>query len=430
MIEILKEIILDFQNEKLITGIKRHIDYEIVKNKAFICIGVRRCGKSTLLNQIIDNLYNKKVKKENIIYINFFDDRLTDLKFGNISTILDAYYSIFPEKKGIEPVYCFFDEIQDVNNWEPFVDRIMRTEKVIVFLTGSSSRMLSKEIATQMRGRSMTYELFPFSFDEFLDYKGMEYKILTSRNRFMIQKAFDEYLIKGGFPEIFDVSDKTRVMIHQEYYKAIIHRDIIERQDTAHPQAVVYAVHNLLNNSASLYTVNRVTHYLKTAGFKISKGFVSSCMEWFQDAYFLFTVKIYDTSIARQNVNAKKIYCIDHGLIKSVSSGIQINSGHLLENLVFIHLRRFSEEIYYYRTKKGKEVDFIWISDQGEKHLVQVCFTIKEQSTFKREISALKEAMEELKIDESTIVTYREENRIEEKNSVINIVPAPKFLLQ
>ena len=289
--------------------------------------------------------------------------------------------------------------------------------------------MLSKEVATQMRGRSLVWELFPFSFKEFLDYKEVDYKRLTSKNRLMVRKSFDEYFQKGGFPEVRNTTDKIRIMIHQEYYKAILHRDIIERFNAIHPQAVVHAGYRLICSAASLYSINRVTAYLKSLGHKVSKGFVSSCISWFQDAYFLFSVKIFSPSLSKQNVNAKKIYCIDHSMITSVAPGLLANRGHLLENIIFMHLRHSTEEIYYYRTRKGHEVDFIWLDNQGERNLAQVCLSLEEPVTKKREISSLVDVMDELDIGKSTIITLDEEDILKEGNKIIEIVPAWKYLL-
>ena len=429
MLDTLKEIILDFQSQIQDTGIKRHLAYELVRGKAFVCIGVRRCGKSTLLYQIVSDLQNKGVARENILYLNFFDDRLTEIKQEGLNPVLEAYYSLYPGKKGTEEIHSFFDEIQEVQNWEPFVDRILRTEKCSVFITGSSAKMLSKEIATQLRGRSLVWDLFPFSFKEFLEYKKVDKEKLTSKNRFLIKKSFEDYFRKGGFPEVRDVSDKIRIMIHQEYYKAILHRDIIERFDAIHPQAVMQAGYKLICASASLYSINRITEYLKTLGYKVSKAFVSSCIEWFEDAYFLFSLKIFTPSISKQNVNAKKIYCIDHSLVTSISPGILPDKGHLLENLIFVHLRSQTEELYYYRTKRGREVDFIWLDDGQDKHLVQVCFSLKNPATKKREVSALLQAMQELDTQKAVIVTYDEEGILEEERRKIEIIPAWKYLL-
>ena len=166
MLETLKSIILDFHEAELETGVPRRIRIEAVPDKVTICIGVRRSGKSTYLFQVIKRLLDEGVQPENILYLNFFDDRLHNLRREGLGLITEAYYSLFPEKKNAETVYCFFDEIQVIDGWEPFVDRLRRTERCEIYLTGSSAQMLSKEIATHMRGRALSWEIFPFSFRE------------------------------------------------------------------------------------------------------------------------------------------------------------------------------------------------------------------------------------------------------------------------
>lgn len=430
MIEIIKEMILDFQNQPLDTGIRRHLEYQVIEKKALVCIGVRRCGKSTFLYQIVDDLLKKGINKENILYINFFDDRLTELKTSdNLNVIMEAFFSLYPNKKGIEKIYCFFDEIQEVQNWEPYVDRILRTEQCEVFITGSSSKMLSEEIATQMRGRSIIWELFPFSFKEFMDYKGTDYQTLTSKNRILINNNFEEYFKIGGFPEVRNVSDKIRLMIHQEYYKTILHRDVIERHDALHPQAVMQAGYRMISSIATLYSINRMTEYLKSIGHKVSKDFVSSCIQWFEDSFFIFSVMIFDLSVAKQTVNAKKAYCVDHSLVTSVSPRISENKGLLLENLVFSHLRRITKRIFYHRTAKGSEVDFLWLDQNDNPNLAQVCYSLGDSQTKNRELKSLTEAMQELDIHQSFIITFNEEREIRKDNIIIQVVPAWKFLL-
>jgi predicted AAA+ superfamily ATPase len=430
MLAALKEIILDFQKENLFTGITRHIDYEIIKDKVFVCIGVRRSGKTTLLHQVIRTLKEEYgVAGENIVYINFFDDRLTELKQGNLQPILEAYFTLYPEKKGSQEVCFFFDEIQEVKQWELFVERLQRTEKCRIFLSGSSAKLLSKEISTQMRGRSLSWELFPFSFKEFLDYKKCGYSGLDAKTRYNVQKNFDLYFRKGGFPEIQDKSDKITLLIHQEYYKSILLRDIIERYDISHPQAVMQIGYRLLTSVSNLYTINRITEYIKSFGYKVPKSFVSECISWFEDAYFLFSVKIFSKSLNIQNTNSKKIYCIDHGLVRSISPDIQQKEGYLLENIIFINLRTRYPDIYYYRTKGGNEIDFIWVSADGQKNLVQVCRQIGDAETEARETRALYEGMRELDINESYIVTYNEEKNITLNGKTIHIIPAWRFLL-
>ena len=430
MLELLKEIILDGQHQKINPSVPRHLQYKLISGKAFTCMGVRRSGKSTLLSQIIERLIRKGVDRENIFTLNFFDDRLRELQRGNLSLVLDAYYGLYPLKKNTETVYFFFDEIQMVNDWESFVDRLLRTENSQVFLTGSSSKMLSKEIATQMRGRSLAWELFPFSFREFLDYKNIDWKKLTSKARLLVQNCFkNEYWEKGGFPEVRNVSREICIMIHQEYFKTIIHRDIIERYDAFHPQAVLELAYRLVNNVGSMYSINRLTAYLKSFGFRISKTFVGDCLGWFEDAYFLFSVKVFDASLSRQNANPKKIYCVDHSIVTSITPGILVNSGHLLENLVYLHLRRKSSSIYYYRTKGGREVDFIWLDSAGEKNLLQVCESIKIEKTRDRELAALAEAMKEQELKSAYLITQDETEDVRWNDYSVTVMPIWRFLL-
>ena len=379
---------------------------------------------------MIKRLLDDGVSRENILYLNFFDDRLHILRQVGLGVITDAYYSLYPEKKNTETVYCFFDEIQAVPGWEPFVDRLMRTEKCEVYITGSSARMLSKEIATQMRGRALSWELFPFSFREFLDYKQIDVTgHLSTKKRLLVQKAFEEYWETGGFPEVVGLDRHLRIKIHQEYFHAVLFRDLVERHDISHPKAVKDLAHRLIDNTASLYSINSLTGYLKSLGHKAPKYAVSEYLEWFEDAYFLFTVRIFDASLARSKTNPKKIYCVDHAMVTSVASGILLNTGHLLENLVFRELRRVTPDIWYCKTKGGMEVDFLAQLKDRSRRLVQVCESMVEPQTRKRELLALREAMAEYGLKSGIVVTRNEEDQIEVDAGKIEVVPVWRFLL-
>ncbi len=430
MIETLKPIILDFQEVELDTGVPRRLKIRAVPDKATVCIGVRRSGKSTYLFQVIKRLLDDGVSRENILYLNFFDDRLHNLRQVGLGVITDAYYSLYPEKKNTETVYCFFDEIQAVTGWELFVDRLMRTEKCEVYITGPSARMLSKEIATQMRGRALSWELFPFSFREFLDYKQIDVTgHLSTKKRFLVQKAFEDYWETGGFPEVVGLDRHLRIKIHQEYFHAVLFHDLVERHDISHPKAVKDLAHRLIDNTASLYSINSLTGHLKSLGHKAPKYAVSEYLEWFEDAYFLFTVRIFDASLARSKTNPKKIYCVDHAMVTSVASGILVNTGHLLENLVFSALRRVTPDIWYCKTKGGMEVDFLAQLQDRSRMLVQVCESMADPQTRKREIAALTEAMAEYGLKSGTVVTRNEEDQIRVDAGKIEVVPAWRFLL-
>jgi len=429
LLDTTRSLILDFQETRPDTGVPRHLRLEAVPRKAAVCIGVRRSGKSTYLFQVIERLVEGGVPRTHILYLNFFDDRLHALRQSRLGLITEAYYSLFPEKKNTETVYCFFDEVQVLPEWESFVDRVLRTEKCQVYLTGSSARMLSKEIATQMRGRALSWELFPFSFREFLDYRSVDATApLSTKKRLLVQRAFDAYWETGGFPEVAGLERGLRIRTHQEYFHAILFRDLIERHDIPHPKALTDLAHWLVDNTASLYSINGLTGYLKSLGHKVPKAAVSEYLTWFEDAYFLFTVRLFDASLARSHANPKKIYCIDHSLVTSVASGVLVNAGHLLENLVFLALRRLHPEVFYYRTRSSREVDFVVAGRRRPRLLVQVCESLADPQTRKREIAALEEAMSELRLDAGTIVTRNEDEVLQTGHGTVQVVPIWRFL--
>lgn len=431
MLETLKSMLVDFQEATRDTGVPRRLDIEAVPGKATVCIGVRRAGKSTYLFQVVDRLLSSGVDRQNILYVNFFDDRLRNLEREGLGLITEAYYSLFPDTKDSETVYCFFDEIQAVQQWEPFVDRLMRTERCEVYLTGSSAHMLSREIATQMRGRALSWEIFPFSFAEFLDAKSISWdEPLSTKKRLIVQNAFDEYWQRGGFPEVVGLDRRLRTRVHQEYLHAILFRDLVERHDISHPNAVRDLAYRLLENAACMYSINSLTGYLKSLGHTAPKAAVSDYVAWFEDAYFLFTTTVFDASAARRRTNPKKIYCVDHALVTSVVPRILVNSGHLLENLVFTALRRVTPEIHYYKTASGGKVDFVADRQDGPRMLVQVCESMAASETRTREVSALAAAMAELGLDRGTIVTRTEEDTIEVESGSIRVLPAWRFLLE
>jgi uncharacterized protein len=263
VLEHLKQIILDFHEEiAALSGVRhsvfRDLSLELVPRKATIIIGVRRCGKTTYLRQRALALHASGVALSSIVFINFFDDRLSALRSEGLGTVLDAYFSLFPEKKGAEKVYFFFDEIQAFPNWENFVDRVLRTENCEIYVSGSSADLLSREIATSMRGRSLSWEMFPLSFREFLRANGTEVSALqfTSKQALLNAQLFRSFWQTGGFPEVREASAALRVRIHQEYLQALLFRDIIERHDVAHPRALIELVHRLLANVGSLYSLS------------------------------------------------------------------------------------------------------------------------------------------------------------------------------
>jgi predicted AAA+ superfamily ATPase len=356
MIECLKRIITEYQNlEPPGELLPRRVAIGSMPGKVSVVTGVRGSGKTTLLIQRIRQLIESGVPRESILYLDFADDRLYWLWHENPDIILEAYFGLHPQKRGNETVHCFFDEVQALPHWQLFIDRLMRTEKCEIAVAGSLLPSPDEETASRLNGRIVSWEIFPLSFREFLDTKGIESDgPLSTKQRLTIQKAFEDYWHVGGFPGVNRLDQRQRIEAHQANWNSIIgHHNI------SHPRAVTDLAHWLVDNTGSYYSVSYLTDYLKSLGHRVRKSSVVDWLAAFEDAGLLFSVNIFSNSPTRISVNPRKIYCIDHALVTSVSSGILINRDSLLENLVFTALRRVTPEIFYHKTKTGREVDLV-----------------------------------------------------------------------
>lgn len=426
---LLRDIIKDGQTKELEPRCPRDLQVKILPKKASICMGVRRCGKSTFMEGLMKQLLAEGVNRENIVWINFSDDRLTPLALEGLGCIHEAYYGMFPEKRRKEKVHFFFDEIQMFPGWELFVERLRREEVCDLYITGSSARMLSKEIGTEMRGRSLSWELFPFSFGEYLEYRGIDRNAdHGTSQRLLLRNAWEKYRETGGFPETFDISSTLRRQIHQEYFNTLLFRDVVERNEVKHPRVLRQLAGRIINQVGSLFSLNKTHQIFSSAGMKIAKETLAQYVEWMEDAYFLFSLSAYDASSAGRERKMQKMYCIDHGMASSLGAHILSNKGQLLENIVFLGLRREYRDLYYYRTSQGHEVDFLILADNGARTLVQVCERMDDQTTKSREFRALSAAMNELKVKNGWIVTDNHQEDIQVTEGIIHCVPAPFFL--
>ncbi|PKL25307.1 MAG: AAA family ATPase [Spirochaetae bacterium HGW-Spirochaetae-2] len=405
-----------------------------VSRKATVIIGVRRGGKSTWQHEKMAALLDKEVPRENICYIDFSDDRLDFLKGeeSEPSVIADTYYGMYPDKHA-QKVYFFFDELQYVTRWGRFVNRLQTTEDCEVYITGSSAKLLSKEIATELGGRTFSWELFPFSLREFLRATGKRQSIDDIASRDGIVGAFGEYVVKGGMPERLVLPRETMAVTYfQNLVNDVLTRDLILRYNIPHPVQLKRLVHILMNNMSRMVTVNKLKQRLAGERNRLSPELISDYMDKLNDCYLLFTVPIRSYNTAVQAVNPKKVYCVDHAMAQAFSQANSGNSGLVLENIVFVELRRTTEQIYYYKTGKGNEIDFA-VGPDFAIRLIQVCWELgKQDKTRQREMEALLDGMEELELQESWIITAYEEEEFEDAGTgrIIHVVPAYKWLLQ
>lgn len=390
-------------------------------NKIISLVGSRRVGKTFYFYQLINNLLDKGVSKECILYINFEDDRLFPIKTGELNDLLEAYYELYPDLKN-KKKYFFFDEIQNVKNWEIFVRRIVDKEKVEMYITGSSSKLLSKEIATSLRGRTLTFYLYPLSFKEFLKFKNIQVEkdISYSTKRFKIKYLFKEYLEYGAFPEVVK-SEKLKQDILSNYFEMVIYRDIVERFSIRNINLLKMLSKYLITNVSSRFSINSYYKSLKQET-KVSKETILEYLSHLSDINLIHLVPIFSYSLKVQQVNPSKAYCIDTGLRNAVSLRFSEDEGRLAENVVFIELKRRGHEIFYW--KNTKEVDFV-IKDKNNKIIAfNVSYT---DEIDEREITSLQEFKTKYssKIKDLIILTKDAEG----KKGNITLIPLWKWLL-
>lgn len=363
---------------------------------AIILSGIRRCGKSTLLRQIA-----RKVK--NFYYFNFEDSRATNFEVQDFQKLVDVFFEEFGKAE-----HYFFDEIQNVPKWELFV-RALLDKKKHVIITGSNASLLSKELGTRLTGRHLRYELFPFSFKEFLKLVGGRPDIRT----------FEEYFTKGGFPEFLKVQ---KADILQELFNDIIVRDIVARHKIRSTKIIREMALYLLTN------VGREFSYSSLKGLFClgSTSSVVSFVSYFEDSYLLFAIPKFDYSLKKQLVNPKKVYSIDNGLSNVNSASFSEDKGKMLENLAFLGLRRRHKDIFYFR-EKG-ECDFVVKEGNKITKAIQVCYDLNEDNK-DREIDGLIEALEKFQLKEGTILTYNQTDELQIGNKTIRVLPVWKWLL-
>lgn len=421
--ELLKRIILERPKPK--EHIKRIIKITYI-DKIFSIIGPRRAGKTYFLYQIIDELVLlKRVERDKILYIDFEDDRLKKIETEDLQKIIDAYYILFPENKG-KKVYFMFDEVQNAPSWQKFARRLHEKEGCEVYLTGSSAKLLSKEIATELRGRTWTYNIFPLSFREYLRFKGIEInkRSVYTEERYNIIKHFEDYIRVGGFPEVINLPPNERIILLQNYYETVMFRDVIDRYKLTNIDVVKNLFSYLVNNFARKFSVNKFYNILKSMNRAVSKDYLYPLLGYLEDTMYFFFVQIYSESNNVRMANPKKIYLIDTGLINSLIIKKE-EEGWFYENIVAIELYRRGKEIYYYNNKN--ECDFI-VTDKVNKETIPIQVSLDPYND--REINGLIEAAKRVKSSTGVIITKSDEKTIDKENIKIKLVPLWKWLLE
>jgi len=429
MKQLISQLIDDFHERELPELSDREQKLSELKGKADVVIGMRRTGKTFFCFQKIKKILSLGTPVRQILYLNFEDDRLLDFSVRDFQSILDVYYGKCPANRNVK-CHFFFDEIQRIDQWEVFIRRLLDTENVQICLTGSSSKLLSTEIATSLRGRSMTTEIFPFSFKEFIKHHGLFEAVpdrFGSNTSSILRKAVSDYLETGGFPEVQPVEKNLRAEILQGYIGSVLLKDVVERHRVGNVVVLKHLVNSVMNSPCSQFSVNKFYNTLRSMSIKCTKNNIYEYLDHLLDAYLFYRVPLHARSARARMVNPAKIYVVDTGLLNTMTFRNSTNRGHLLENMVFMHLRRNGFEVEYVVTGKGYETDFFARHPAtGETMLLQVCWDISNEDTFARELRGLKSAMQEFGIGKGGIVTWDDEKTLDGN---IFVIPVWKWLL-
>jgi len=381
--------------EKQDVGVQRRlIKFLDMKSPHALTIsGIRRCGKSTMLKQITRRL-------NSFYYFNFEDQRALDFEVSDFEKLDEIFHELYGNSN-----YYLFDEVQNVPGWERFVRTMQDSGKKFV-ITGSNASLLSRELGTKLTGRHLMNELFPFSYSEMLK--------LTNKKQSL--SSFEDYFYRGGFPEYLKYGNGA---ILQQVFNDIIVRDIVARYGLKNVKIVKELAIYLLTNIGKEFSYNKLKKLFNFG----SANTVISYVSYYEDSYLLFTVPKFDYSYKKQLVNPKKIYVIDAGLARANSISFSEDKGRILENLVFLHLRREYKNIYYF--KGNNECDFL-VKEKGKiTQAIQVCYKLDEENK-DREINGLKEAMDKFNLKRGLIITFNQEDRFKG----IEVVPAWKWLIR
>ena len=382
----------------------------------YVLVGLRRSGKSYILYQKFNALIANGHSADEMLLLNFEDERLAGIKIDELNTILDCYGELYPHK----PI-LFLDEIQVVEGWEHFARRLA-DQKYRVYITGSNAKMLGTEIAGTLGGRYMVQPVYPYSFSEFLNANGLppEKNWEYTPQRLAIARLFEQFFRFGGLPELTDVETPLKRQWLQNLFDKIFFGDILLRYNIRNTAAVEILIKKLAESVKQPSSFTRLANIMSTVGTKISSETVTDYISYAKESCMIFEIENYAAKLAERTSN-KKYYFIDNGLLNLF---LFDPATSLLENMVASTLFRTGKEICYYHN--GVEVDFLLWEDG---HALQVCYSMQQPETRSREINALVTLAKKMPLTRMTIVTYSDRETIDTPAGQIHVIPAPEWLL-
>lgn len=391
--------------------------------------GARRTGKSSLLKLTIAKLLEQGLGWDRICFLSMENERLRGEPFEP-DEILQAFAELYPENPLLKGVYFFFDEIQYLDRWENFVNRVHEQISRNVIITGSNSKLLHTEVAGVLRGRGLPTELLPLSFAEYLKWKNISFGEFGS-NKIKVISAFDKYLFQGGYPETVLGCEKTNEKLLQEYFNAVLFRDIIDQNQPANYRYLRYLFHRIADNTGKPTGLHKIFRELKSRGYAISQNKLYEMADLAEAVYLYKRINRFDASLIKRENTDKKCYFIDNGMLRALGSAFSENRGMLLENLAFWQLYRqygniYTTDIYYY-SDASSECDFVLWKSEKEVLPVQVTWEMKTEETKQREMKGLLKACKATDSKRGIIISYDTEDEMEQQGIKIRMIPAWKW---
>lgn len=426
--DVFKGLIALKQSEMPFSALPRDVRLPIDEEEIVTIPGVRRCGKSTVMELAVNALLDSGVSKERILWIGFDDERLARMSSDDLNGILTAYMEMHPDIP-LKDAFLFFDELPLVDGWELFVLRVYKNYCRHVFVCGSNAHVLSKEMKSALRGWPHEIEVWPLSFREFCRFKGVDADGCLESEQARIRVAFDEFNRYGGFPAPVlkkEVSAKFRIL--QGYFDTMILRDFVEHWSIPDPALLRHFLKRVMGGIANPLSVNAIYNEVKSLGFKVSKNTLYDWLDKACGIYLFLEAPKFSRSVARERQAMSKYYVVDNGLRTATLLAQADDDGKQLENTVFMHLFRNKGplgKICHYRERQ--DCDFVVCRETDVDRLVQVSWSLEDPVTRKREIAGIVEAAHELSCSDLVIVTHDEEGETIEDGCKINIVPAWMF---
>ena len=423
--DLLKTIIIDSQQRVIPEVWERTLKIPTDSGKIITLTGVRRSGKTYHLFSLMNQLEANGVPKERLLYFNFEDERL-HLSSKELDLILQAYQELYPTQK-LSDCYFFFDEIQEVEGWEKFISRIYASISQHVFITGSNAKLLSKEIATALRGRTITFEIYPLSYAEYVGVLSPGLNSHSSTDKATLINLFDRFMHQGGFPELVRQEDELKNRILQEYFNVMVLRDLIERYQITNSSTLKYFCKCVVGASGGEFSVNKVYNELKSQGYQVGKDTLYLYQSYVEAIYLNRFINKYSHSVVKAESSQKKCYVIDQGMGAALDYKLSQDRGRLLETTVALELLKQGKQIAY--QQNGSECDFVVIEKGKVTTAIQVAADFVDSKTREREIKGLVQACLKFGLPEGFILTFDHTEQLEQEGTKITVVPTWQFFL-